>query len=81
MWWIRGYAPDLTDREVEVIGNDPFLVAYALVNTAGRSVVTKEISKPGKGPSKRRLPDMCNQSAISCIEDFDLYRLRNFSIR
>jgi hypothetical protein len=26
----NGYAPDLTDVEVEAIGRDPFLIAYAL---------------------------------------------------
>src|SRR5215813_11244284 len=28
----QGYAADLTDQEVEQIGRDPFLVAYALVD-------------------------------------------------
>jgi hypothetical protein len=35
-----GYAADLTDSEVEYIGRDPFLVAYALVNSSQRCVVT-----------------------------------------
>jgi Domain of unknown function (DUF4411) len=26
----KGYAPDLTDDEIDVIGRDPFLVAYAV---------------------------------------------------
>ncbi|MCY4375718.1 MAG: DUF4411 family protein [Spirochaetaceae bacterium] len=35
-----GYAPDLTDQEVERIGLDPFLIAYALVDPTQRIVVT-----------------------------------------
>jgi len=30
----RGYAPDLTADELEVPGNDPFLIAHALANPA-----------------------------------------------
>ena len=41
-----GYAPDLTDDEIEKIGRDPFLIAYALANTADRAVVTTEVSRP-----------------------------------
>ncbi|MBK8822350.1 MAG: DUF4411 family protein [Anaerolineales bacterium] len=40
----QGYASDLTDDEVEKIGRDPFLVAYALVEPLGRCVVTTEVS-------------------------------------
>ncbi len=31
-----GYAPDLTDDEVEKIGRDPFLIAYALRRSLAR---------------------------------------------
>src|ERR1700694_414887 len=41
-----GYAGDLTDDEVEKIGRDPFLIAYALSNPADRCVVTTEVSRP-----------------------------------
>ena len=34
-----GYAPDLTDSEIEYLGRDPFLVAYALVNPSERCIV------------------------------------------
>lgn len=75
-----GYANDLTDHEMDQIGNDPFLVAYALLETGGRTVVTKEVSKPSRTRAKRQLPDVCAQFGISCIDDFDLYRLRDFRI-
>ena len=42
----HGYAPDLTDDELEKIGRDPFLIAYALVAAGQRCVVTTEVSRP-----------------------------------
>jgi hypothetical protein len=39
----QGYAPDLTDDEIEQIGRDPFLIAYALASPADRCVVTTEV--------------------------------------
>ena len=44
----EGYAPDLTDDELEEIGRDPFLIAYALTRPNDRRVVTVEVSAPGK---------------------------------
>jgi hypothetical protein len=43
----EGYAPDLTDVQIEELGRDPFLVAYAMAG-AERCVVTTEVSKPTK---------------------------------
>src|SRR5271157_6228732 len=42
-----GYAPDLTDDELEEIGRDPFLIAYCMA-APDRCVVTTEASKPSK---------------------------------
>ena len=42
----EGYAPDLTDIEIEEIGRDPFLIAYALADAESRVIVTTERSKP-----------------------------------
>lgn len=36
----EGYAPDLTDIEIEQIGRDPFLIAYALVDVGNRCIVS-----------------------------------------
>jgi len=44
----NGYAPNLTDDELEEIGRDPFLIAYALVRQGARTVVTTEVSSPRK---------------------------------
>jgi hypothetical protein len=63
----EGYAPDLTDDELEEIGRDPFLVAYALINPRERCVVTTEVSKPKKQRANRKLPDVCSSfGVISC---------------
>ncbi len=55
--------PDFDDAEMQKIGRDVFLVAYALAE-AERVVVTREVSKPSKrlGASKLRLPDLMTYS-------------------
>jgi hypothetical protein len=73
----EGYAENLTDTEIEEIGRDPFLIAYALVDPANRCIVTTEASKPSKQRSKRRLPDVCidfnvkSCHAVTFIHDLD----------
>lgn len=74
-----GYAPDLTDVEVDEIGKDPFLVASAMSGT-DRVVVTVEVSKPSKKRQNRKVPDVCRTSGIKSINPFELYRLLKFSI-
>jgi hypothetical protein len=74
-----GYAPDLTDVEVDEIGKDPFLVASALSGT-DRVVVTVEVSKPSKKRQNRKVPDVCRTFGIKSINPFELYRLLKFSI-
>ncbi len=62
-----GYAPDLRDDEVEKIGRDPFLIAYALADPAGRTVVTVEVSRPSAQRANRKVPDVCQAvGALSC---------------
>jgi len=55
-----GYAPDLRDDEVDKIGRDPFLIAYALTNPANRTVVTTEVSRPSAQRANRKVPDVCS---------------------
>lgn len=74
----QGYAPDLTDDEITVIGADPFLVAYALAAPANRIVVTTEASAPSKKRQNRRLPDVCATMSVRCITTFQLTRALNF---
>jgi hypothetical protein len=76
----HGYAVDLTDVELEEIGQDPFLIAAAL-GGRDRVVVTREASKPTATRARRRIPDVCNVFGLTVITDFALYRLLAFSIK
>lgn len=76
----HGYAPDLTDVEIEEIGQDPFLIAAAL-NGPDRIVVTREGSRPRAKRANRRVPDVCAAFGVVAITDFELYRRLNFSIK
>lgn len=73
-----GYAPDLTDAEVEAIGADPFLIACALADWQARCVVTTEASKPTARRGNRRIPDVCKQFGVPCINTFELVRVLDF---
>lgn len=72
------YANDLTDDEVEQLGRDPFLVAYALASPGDRIVVTTEASKPSKQRQNRRVPDVCNSLGVQWVDTFAMLRALNF---
>lgn len=74
----QGYANDLTDVEIEKIERDPFLVAYALVDRHNRSVVTTEHSSPKKQRANRKLPDVCIDFNVGCINTFALIQELDF---
>ncbi len=74
----QGYASDLTDEEVVKMGRDPFLVAYALVDIQERSVVTTENSRPSRRRANRKLPDVCNDFNVRCINTFTLIQELDF---
>ena len=73
----EGYAPDLTDDEVEQIGRDPFLIAYGLA-AKERCVVTVETSAPKKQRQNRKVPDVCKGMGVSCCNPFELNRALGF---
>lgn len=75
----QGYASDLNDEEIEKMGNDPFLIAYALFDAMNRTVVTTEHSKPTRTRGNRHIPDVCNDLGVSCVNTFELIRRLNFS--
>lgn len=75
----HGYADDLTDDEVEKIGRDPFLIAYALTAPDEIRVVSTEVSKPTKQRANRRLPDVCRDFDVECINTFEFVRRLDFS--
>ncbi|MEW6234866.1 MAG: DUF4411 family protein [Candidatus Omnitrophota bacterium] len=73
----QGYASDLTDVEVDQLGRDPFLVAYAMAKT-DRCVVTTEVSKPKRSRQNRHLPDVCQTMQVQCCDPFVLNRELGF---
>jgi hypothetical protein len=73
----EGYAPDLEDHELEVVGADPFLVAYAMADV-DRTVVTTEVSSPAKRRQNRKLPDVCDHFGVRCINPFVMNRELGF---
>jgi Domain of unknown function (DUF4411) len=75
----RGYAPDLSDVEVEQIGRDPFLIAYALAAPEQRCVVTGEVSRPGQTRARRRVPDVCGTLGAKCCNIVTLIRELDFT--
>ena len=75
----RAYAADLTEEELEETGRDPFLVTYGMMGSA-RTIVTKEISRPGKRRGRRKVPDACDIVGVRWITDFAFYRELNFRI-
>jgi hypothetical protein len=75
----QGYCPDPTDQEIESIGRDPFLISYALAGHGTRTIVTTEKSKPSKKRANRKIPDVCHDLEIRCIDNFELLRKLNFS--
>ena len=75
----EGYAFDLTDDEVEKIGRDPFLIAYALSAPNDRCVVTTEHSRPSRQRANRHLPDVCREFGIDSYTTFEFVRNLNFS--
>ena len=74
----EGYGENLTDSDLEKIGQDPFLIAYACV-AMGRVVVTKETARPSAQRSNRKIPDVCDGLQVQWMRDFELYRELNFS--
>lgn len=76
----QGYAPDLNDSEIEEIGQDPFLIAYAYANPGGITVVSREVSAPSKQRANRRVPDVCKAFGVRCISDFGFLRELDFKI-
>ena len=74
----KGYGENLTDSDLEKIGEDAFLIAYALA-AEDRVVVTKETPKPSKQRANRKVPDVCDTLHVKWMADFDLYRVLAFT--
>lgn len=74
----EGYARDLREDELQKLGRDPFLIAYALVDPSRRRVVTTEVSAPGKKRANRKIPDVANRFGIKSLDVFQLTRKLDF---
>lgn len=74
----KGYATDPTDDEIEKVGRDPFLLAYALAAQAERCVVTTEVSKPKRTRANRHVPDVCRSLGLQCCDTFHFLRALDF---
>lgn len=74
-----GYADDLTDAEVEGLGRDPFLIAYALRDNNGRCIVTTEVSKPRNQRANMHVPNVCESFGIRWCHTFEFVRVLGFS--
>lgn len=74
----EGYAPDLSDIEIEGVGRDPLFIAYALKDPAGRTVVTTEGTKPSAQRHNKKIPDVCKHFGIQSINTYQLTRLLDF---
>ena len=75
----EGYAHDLDETEVEKIGRDPFLIAYAYFNVANRCVVTFEVSAPSKQRANRKVPDVCATFGVPCVNLFRMMEALDFT--
>jgi len=76
---VEGYAPDLTDIEIEKLGCDPFLIAHALKDSMNRFVVSAETSAPSRTRHNRKVPDVCADFKIRCRTKFELTKDLQFS--
>ena len=74
-----GYAPDLNDVELERVGRDPFLIAYALRAPQERCVVSNETSSPNRQRANRKVPDVCRALGTSSCNTFALLRALDFT--
>ncbi len=75
----EGYARDLSEVEIERVGRDPFLIAYAFRDPAGRTVVTTEASKPKKQRANRHIPDVCDALGLLHCDTYHLIRALDFT--
>lgn len=77
----HGYGHDLTEAEIQKLGRDPFLIAYALADIAERCIVTTEHSKPKQIRANRHVPDVSDVLNVPWCNTFDLIRNLNFHTR
>jgi len=75
---LNGYG-NLDENEIEQVGRDPFLIAYGRADLGARTVVTFEVSKPGKQRANRKVPDVCRAFGVPCCNLFDMIGALDFT--
>jgi len=75
---IRAYGR-LNDVEIEEVGRDPFLVAYAALVPGARMVVTFEVSAPGQKKGRKKLPDACIPNGVPTCNLFQMIDALDFT--
>lgn len=75
---IEGYG-DLNEDELEVVGRDPFLIAYAFANAGNRTVVTFEVPAPGQKRGKRKIPDVCQRFGVASCNLYSMIDALDFT--
>ena len=76
---IRQLMTEHDENGVELVGRDPFLVAYGRVEPGERTVVSFEVSKPGKQGANRKVPDVCRDFGVPCCSLFDMIEALDFT--
>lgn len=74
-----GYVAQPTESDLETVGQDPFLISYALSDLSSRCIVTAEVSKPSRKGANRHVPDVCNDFKIQWCSLFGLINNLDFS--
>lgn len=84
---LNGYGfnlADLDDTTTLEQTNDAILIAYAMTHRSDRCVVTLEgIQTPNDNlpkPQNRKIPLVCHQLGVSCLDTFGLIRELDFRI-
>lgn len=76
----KGYGDELTEDELETVGRDPFLIAYALKRPDATTIVTSEASKPKKTRANRHVPDVCTSLNVLHCRLFHMTRALGFRV-
>jgi hypothetical protein len=71
--------PLFSETDIQRIGRDAFLIAYAMDDPA-RTIVTRETSASSKKRGNRKVPDACDGCGIGWTSDYEMYRLLDFRL-
>jgi Domain of unknown function (DUF4411) len=75
---LHGYG-NLDEDEIELVGRDPFLISYAVAARGNRTVVSFEVSAPGRQRARRKIPDVCRTLGVPCCTLFEMIDALDFT--